>query len=395
MRFLIALQLAFGIYLPSTASAALKLDQPMQTQLASEIALTQLFAMAKDVKTGADLVKLLPKDMNARDLRWAKTATKGLKKPITFERLNRGVAMNYDGKRHVVLIMDVFNPRLRIDGKADFSYQAANSLQVQLEVLSRALERETAMISIGLPEAHAFWPVVAGALIGGVVGTSLSTVIGFGTAKIQDWWCPGRSKADSYFVATNCEKYFDWADKNNKPSDRVPNKEDGKPAGLSAPPIAPAVVFTDCENSKFTSSIEGDSASEIAVVYKEKKADKITVVQTLMKPTPRTARFVIELDDKSELKNFLLSDTKELLGTNDSSVTNKMTPTQLKANQEQVEKGSKLVTTAITFLDFCKKKGEQTLQTNAAHAPDVIAGATPTPAAVAPIVPTVSPTSTK
>lgn len=399
MRFLLIFQLAFGIYLPSTASASTPLTPPMLNQMVSDIALNQMFKRFGEVKRGVDLVKLLPADMPARDLRWAREATKSLTKPIKFERLTRAIALTYDGKRHVIAIEDALNAKLRVDGKADFTYQPANPLEIQIDVLNRALNKKQAFLTFGLPEAHAIvvTEIIIGGIIGGLVAAGLGLVLSNAGTVFQQVYCPGRTKADGYFTATTCEKYFDWAEKNNKPSDRVPNKDEIKAEGTHAGPVTPAYVENDCGRSKFTSIIDDEVRVDMAVKYDGKKADKITVKQASVKPAKdeKPIEFEISLDANSQLQTFKVATTGEILGTNDTSVTSKMTPTQLAQNQEQVKKGAKLVTAMVGFLEFCKQQGEQTLAKNSAQTPESVAGSVATPAVVAPVVPTSAPTSTK
>ena len=312
--------------------------------------------------------------------------------------------MTIGDTRTIFTIEDARTGRLRVDDRADFTYQPKNSLEVQIDVLGRALKREHAsLIDWLLPEANAIAPVVVLAasaggklLLTGVVAAGVSFLVGNGGALIQQAWCPGRTKKDSYFTASYCEKYFDWVEANNKPSDRVPNKDEIKPPAMAAAPTEPTYVVSDCANSSYTSTTEDGVKTTMQMQFKEKKADKIMVTQTFPAAggkSEKSLRLELALDENNLLLNMKNASTGDVLGTNDLKLTQQMTPTVLTQNLEQTKKGANLVSSMITFLKYCKDAGEKEIAAKAAAPADIATNQVPTPALIPPVMPTTAPTT--
>jgi hypothetical protein len=404
---LISLQLLLAYPVPAAADGVWS-DAYFRQYVASK-ALDQLMPQLKGTKTRADLEKLLPKDLAVRDL---ETIRKNLRGKITkFTRLNRGLAFELSGKKYTIVVEDPQTMRMRINGKADFTFMPGNPLEIQAEVLSKALEKsETSMLDLLLPKAHAImgfddliYLTVISIIFTGAMNKVVEAIFGDGLLEYaKDWWCDGKTEATGPATAKFCASIFKWRAEHLKDK-QVPTAKDA-PAdneGL----VKKSEVKEQCKKSGSDAIVNETTSADkkkrtVTTIKFEKDKPKQVIFEISIQMNPRdkqlTQKIVLDLDDTRSIKE-ARDGTGKVLATSDKTAIGTMNATQVSKNAKLLDETNKLLKPAIEIVEGCNLAADKAIAKAAGEPATALASevAVIESAPMAPVVPSVPTPATK
>jgi hypothetical protein len=221
LRIILVFQLALGLQLYSSAVSAKTFERAYINQAMANLGFGLVVPALNQAKNIDDLISLLPPWISKVDRDYVRKTLAGVKTIPKFERLNRGVAFTYGGKRHTVVLADIRDMSMKIDKKVSFTYQTKNALRIQMEVLGRSLEKSesaSSWLPSLMPEANAFIDggIITGVVVGFVVTLVCATFRDVIVTALTPWGCAGREPGAGYFTDKFCTPYFEWLKKNQK-----------------------------------------------------------------------------------------------------------------------------------------------------------------------------------
>lgn len=400
MRWLLSLQLLLGLPLYSrTGAAQTAMTDSYFRQWTVSLALNELMPKLAAARGPADLLKLMPPDLSSRD---RKTVLKRLKRsPLPrFVRLNRGIGFKAGGQLNTIAVEDVFRGRMKINERVDFTWQKHNPLDIQAEVLGRALNKKVSVFNWLVPEAHAVMGVddiIVMVLVSGivmtVVGKVVNDVIGDGFwAWGKSWYCQGKSPSTGYATSQFCKDYFKWQAENNK-STTIPDAKDSVDVAKAVEHVS---VKKKCRRN----------ASDPDMVNEARSDDNKMMTRTTVKFSPdnKPRQMVFEfVSDGNHIDKKIVVDVDadrtiqtvkdgegNVIATNDKTAIGTMNPTQVTDNADNLKRVNELIKPAVAFIETCNAEADQSIAAAAGQPGALLADQVKTPSAV---LPTMLPTS--
>lgn len=318
-----------------------------------------------------------------RDHDFVKTATKMVKWPLKVIRLNRGFTLEQNGERISLTIENLSERRYKINDRIDWIYQRNNPLQVQAEVLSRALEKNASIFDFFMNRAHAgalgeavkilFMALV----LSGIVTPSINdSVMTYWRPAYKAGYCKGTPRESSFENYKYCEEYYKWEDTIRAAKITIPDAKPVAPSKATSEQVKLSYTCAPPSNEKKQMVILAEGKEELEgkfhkIVSKhtiefDKDNKPLKIMQEMVEPsTGRVTTF--ELNSTGSVDT--ISDNKGKFLSRLKQYSNLMTPEKFK----QMSIDELVIPELVGFIVSCNKKADEVIA--AASAPSSLLAA--------------------
>lgn len=357
-RFVINFLIVAGFIMPVARTVWASGDfDPVINQFLTDRVNNKLFSELAHVKSGQDAKKILLAQLSKQDQKSLRPYLDQIKIYPKFERLNRGFAYTFGGRKYQFVVKDILRHKFRVNDKTDWSYESGDALIDQVRVVAHNLQKDLySRSSIFVETANAqVAAIVVGVIVGGILIPIVSKAITDYVFPLWDTYnCQDRDP-NNYKDYMACKAYFDHqaAARPKIPTANLqtPDTQRDLPT-LEAKPKCPTKDDPDfvleIQNQENTTKVK--RTIKYGPDAKPREMEEESII-----PGNRP-KIVYTLNSSGQLLK--VEDGAKLFLSRDPKDSDQMTASKLK----EMEQYDAVISSMIGFLKFCDGKTQKDLE---------------------------------